>query len=242
MGDEPDADQCLDAQLRAARCGCRRAMCRRGRGRGFEVGGVAAVRGAVGGADGGSGWPPTCRGLICWRCRSMASTSRRVDPAWLRSASMVEARSIRSAWSKGRPRTPRSCRRCSTTWSSAGSTQRWSWLFIIDGSKALSKAIRRTFGHDTPIQRCQSTRRATSSNGCRNRCMPRCARPAAGLGTRRCRQGREAAAQPRPPAGAGWPGRRRPHPGGARRDPTWSASACRRNCGARWPAPTSSRT
>jgi len=28
-------------------------------------------------------------------------------------------------------------------------------LFIIDGSKALSKAIRRTFGTDTPIQRCQ---------------------------------------------------------------------------------------
>jgi putative transposase len=28
-------------------------------------------------------------------------------------------------------------------------------LFIIDGAKALSKAIRRTFGHHTPIQRCQ---------------------------------------------------------------------------------------
>src|SRR5712672_882622 len=28
-------------------------------------------------------------------------------------------------------------------------------LFIIDGSKALSKAIRRNFGRDTAIQRCQ---------------------------------------------------------------------------------------
>src|SRR3954451_15534793 len=28
-------------------------------------------------------------------------------------------------------------------------------LFIIDGAKALSKAIRRTFGRNTPIQRCQ---------------------------------------------------------------------------------------
>lgn len=28
-------------------------------------------------------------------------------------------------------------------------------LFIIDGARALSKAIRRTFGRDTPIQRCQ---------------------------------------------------------------------------------------
>lgn len=28
-------------------------------------------------------------------------------------------------------------------------------LFVVDGAKALSKAIRRTFGRDTPIQRCQ---------------------------------------------------------------------------------------
>ena len=28
-------------------------------------------------------------------------------------------------------------------------------LFIIDGAKALSKAIRNTFGRHTPIQRCQ---------------------------------------------------------------------------------------
>src|SRR5690606_22788328 len=28
-------------------------------------------------------------------------------------------------------------------------------LFIVDGAKALTKAIRRTFGKDIPIQRCQ---------------------------------------------------------------------------------------
>src|SRR6202171_3904730 len=28
-------------------------------------------------------------------------------------------------------------------------------LFIIDGAKALSKAIRKRFGRNTPIQRCQ---------------------------------------------------------------------------------------
>jgi transposase-like protein len=28
-------------------------------------------------------------------------------------------------------------------------------LFVVDGAKALSKAIRKTFGRDTPIQRCQ---------------------------------------------------------------------------------------
>ena len=28
-------------------------------------------------------------------------------------------------------------------------------LFVVDGAKALTKAIRRTFGADIPIQRCQ---------------------------------------------------------------------------------------
>ena len=28
-------------------------------------------------------------------------------------------------------------------------------LFVVDGAKALTKAIRNTFGHHTPIQRCQ---------------------------------------------------------------------------------------
>ena len=34
-------------------------------------------------------------------------------------------------------------------------------LFIIDGAKALSKVIRRTFGAHTPIQRCQIHKAAT---------------------------------------------------------------------------------
>jgi transposase-like protein len=49
-------------------------------------------------------------------------------------------------------------------------------LFIIDGSKALSKAIRRTFGREALSQRCQKyTRRATSWSGCRSRCTLLCA-------------------------------------------------------------------
>ncbi len=48
-------------------------------------------------------------------------------------------------------------------------------LFVVDGTKALSKAIRRTFGRHTPIQRCQvhKARNITDMNGtirqvCRN--------------------------------------------------------------------------
>jgi transposase-like protein len=46
-------------------------------------------------------------------------------------------------------------------------------LFIIDGSKALSKVIRRSFVRDAAIQRAKSTRRETSSSGCRRHCTPR---------------------------------------------------------------------
>jgi len=46
-------------------------------------------------------------------------------------------------------------------------------LFIIDGSKALSKAIRATFGRDAPFNAARYTRRATSWTACRNRCTPR---------------------------------------------------------------------
>jgi putative transposase len=54
-------------------------------------------------------------------------------------------------------------------------------LFIIDGSKALAKAIRRSFGRHTPIQRCQITRPGISWSVYRRLCMPRsgvrCAKP-----------------------------------------------------------------
>ena len=92
-------------------------------------------------------------------------------------------------------------------------------LFIIDGAKALSKVIRRTFGAHTPIQRCQIHK-------ARN-VIERLPKPlhavgppgaAPGLGARRCRQGRTAAAQSRPPARPGGARRCRQHPRRARRD------------------------
>jgi hypothetical protein len=82
-------------------------------------------------------------------------------------------------------------------------------LFIIDGSKALSKAIRRNFGRDAAIQRCQIHKAARLG----------AARVAASLGIGRCRQGREAASQSRatPRKRLGWgrrldPGRHRGNP------------------------------
>jgi hypothetical protein len=45
-------------------------------------------------------------------------------------------------------------------------------LFIIDGSKALSKAIRRSFGREALFQRARIIKLATSWSGCRSRCMP----------------------------------------------------------------------
>ncbi len=72
-------------------------------------------------------------------------------------------------------------------------------LFIVDGAKALTKAIRRTFGRDTPIQRCQVHTPWP--------CRPRGWRCGCGSGSqwRRWRRGRGRSARRRagsPPRGA----------------------------------------
>src|SRR3954468_15898391 len=114
------------------------------------------------------------------------------------------------------------------------------WLFIIDGAKALSKAIPLARTRRSSAVRC--TRRATSPNGCPNRCTPRCAGP--------CGRPGNWTMPPKPSGWSGtWPGAWR-RTGPASRPPSWRGwkkscvwfgSACPRTCGARWPAPTSSR-
>jgi putative transposase len=59
-------------------------------------------------------------------------------------------------------------------------------LFIIDGARALSKVIRRTFGAHTPIQRCQIHKARNVIER-----LPK---------SLQRRQSRAAVAQPRPPA------------------------------------------
>jgi len=117
-------------------------------------------------------------------------------------------------------------------------------LFIIDGSKALARAIRRTFGENAPIQRCQVRKaRATSSTGCLGISTPRpggrCDRPGNWTTPRR----RRGCCATLP---AAWNAkrrlsRRRSSKGSMRSSP-WSGWDCRGSCGDPWPAPTSSRT
>ena len=52
-------------------------------------------------------------------------------------------------------------------------------LFILDGAKALSKAVKATFGRMTAIQRCRCTRRATSSSVAPRSTSPASVRPCA---------------------------------------------------------------
>ena len=92
-------------------------------------------------------------------------------------------------------------------------------LFIIDGSKALSKAIRRSFGVRRSFNGARFTRLATSWSGCRSRCTRRAPGAAPSLGARRRRQGREADPQSRATAGARCAGRIGEHSGGPRRNP-----------------------
>ena len=117
-------------------------------------------------------------------------------------------------------------------------------LFIVDGAKALSKAIRNTFGVAAAIQRCQVHKGRNIIERlppciCMRASRRRSVRP----GTR--------TTQTRPNGCcATWPGvwsmrnrasRAASWRGWTRYSPS-SASACRTNSGARSPAPTSSRT
>ena len=116
-------------------------------------------------------------------------------------------------------------------------------LFIVDGAKALSKAIRNTFGVAAAIQRCQVHKGRNIIERAPAFACERQEGAPSGLGPGRRRQGRAAAAR-------SWPGvwsmrnrasRAASWRGWTRSSPS-SASACRTNSGARSPAPTSSRT
>src|SRR6266516_2762866 len=93
-------------------------------------------------------------------------------------------------------------------------------LFIIDGAKALSKAIRRTFGRAAAIQRCQ-IHKARQHHGAIAEvaaCLGSL-RVATSLGAGRRRQGRKADSQPRPASRTRLVGGRRLDPGRHRRNP-----------------------
>jgi putative transposase len=107
-------------------------------------------------------------------------------------------------------------------------------LFIIDGAKALSKAIRRTFGRNTPIQRCQVHKARNIAERLPKEAHARGSPaglgdgggPSSGSGTWRAGWTRSGPASP-PPSWRDW---------------MRSCVSCPGNYVALWPAPTSSRT
>ena len=116
-------------------------------------------------------------------------------------------------------------------------------LFIVDGAKALSKAIRNTFGVAAAIQRCQVHKRRNIIER-----LPQHLHASVKKALRQAWDQDDANKAER--LFATWPGvwsmRNRASRAaswrGWRRSSPSSASACRTNSGARSPAPTSSRT
>jgi hypothetical protein len=95
-------------------------------------------------------------------------------------------------------------------------------LFIIDGAKALSKAIRRTFGRNTPIQRCQVHKARNIAER-----LPKEAHATMRKALRQAwemEEGRAADPEPGAPAGQGVAWHRRHHPGG----PGWTEGNAKR--------------
>ena len=135
----------------AAPSACRRATSRAERSGGVQVGGIAPVRGVVGGAH--EAMRPTCP-----ICLIIQIDGIHIDEDLMLLAAVgidgngekhplgvIEGATENTAVVQalldnlvGRGLEAAVCR-----------------LFIIDGAKALSKAIRNTFGRHTPIQRCQ---------------------------------------------------------------------------------------
>ena len=68
-------------------------------------------------------------------------------------------------------------------------------LFVIDGAKALSKAIRKDFRRDTPIQRCQVHKARNIMERCPNLCSRRAQGVCGRRGTEPCSKSREASPQ-----------------------------------------------
>jgi hypothetical protein len=92
-------------------------------------------------------------------------------------ALMGGARSIRWAWSKGRLRTPPRCRPCSTISLSVASIQRGSGCSSSTAPRHCPRQSAGLLARTRRSSAVRCTRRATSLNGCPNRCTPRCAGP-----------------------------------------------------------------
>ena len=155
MGDEPDADQRLDAEIPPSGAASRGRYSGAGGGWRVEVGGFTTLRGIVGCAHEGMDG----RGPI----RARHHGGAQIDGIHISEhLVLVAALGIDSEGIKH----PLGLMEGATEHSAVvqaliddlierGLDPDVPRLFIIDGSKALAKAIRRNFGRHTPIQRCQ---------------------------------------------------------------------------------------
>jgi hypothetical protein len=154
VGDEPDADQRVDAEIPPSGAASRGRCSGASGGWRVEIGGFAALRGVVGGAhEGWMGADLSGLDIMVVQIDGIRISEHLVLVAALGIDSegikhplgLIEGATEHSAVVQALiddliergldPAVPR--------------------LFIIDGSKALAKAIQRSFGRPTPIQRCE---------------------------------------------------------------------------------------
>ena len=114
-------------------------------------------------------------------------------------------------------------------------------LFIIDGAKALSKAIRRTFGRAAAIQRCQVHKARNIMERLPKSLHARSSACCDSLGTGRRRQGEKLIRNLAQRLERDWSGVAGSILEGIDEISPSRGLDCRRSCGARSPAPTLSR-
>src|SRR5271157_1393202 len=154
MGDEPDADQRLDAPFQAFGPVARGRRSSARRSGAVEIGDLSPLRGAVGGAHEGVDGKPARRS------RSAGDPDRRHSHGRGHASCRGDWRHANGdkhplGLVEGATENATTVLALIDNLVERGLDPTVRRLFIIDGAKALSKAIRRTFGRDAAIQRCQ---------------------------------------------------------------------------------------
>ena len=161
VGDEPDADQRVDAQVQA--CSTIAGGRRSGAGgkRGVEVGGLAPLRRALGRTPAGVDDPLDLSKLDLLVIQ--IDSIHMDEDSILVAAIGVDAKGDKHPLGliEGATENAATVQALIDNLVERGLDPAVPRLFIIDGAKALSKAIRRTFGRTAAIQRCQIPRPAT---------------------------------------------------------------------------------
>ena len=206
VGDEPDADQRVDAQVSARRSDCRGRCSGAGRELEYRSRRPPGISWRSRRPACRSGWRRTCPGLDLLVVQIDGIHMTAIWCWWRRSALTQGREASARAHRRRDGKLPPTVQALIDNLLARGLDPAVPRLFIIDGSKALSKAIRRNFGRrgDSTVPDSQGPQHHGAAAKAIARYSPPGVAPSLGVGRRR--KGREVDPQSCPTAGTDAPG------------------------------------